>query len=67
MPTLKSKLAFAELEEAYDLLADAIDQAGEAKETLFLTKLALGLVSQVDGLETARAVIAASLNDLGKR
>lgn len=31
----------ADLETAYDALATAIDQAGEAKASLFLVKLAL--------------------------
>lgn len=61
---LESELAFAHLEEVYDLLADGIDQAGEDKAAVFLSKVALGLASQIQDVERIRAVIAASLKDL---
>ena len=36
-------LPFHDLEDVYDLLAEAIDRAGPDHETLYLTKLALVL------------------------
>jgi hypothetical protein len=61
---IESKLPFAELEEAYDLIARGIDQAGEAKAPLFLAKLALALASQLSDGAALRAMIEASLKDL---
>ena len=34
-------LSFAQLEQVYERLAEAIDQAGPANEAVFLTRLAL--------------------------
>lgn len=58
------KLAWADLEEAYDLIAAGIDRAGAARAQLFLAKLALALASQLDGLEGLRGAVEASLRDL---
>ena len=61
---LAKKFANPQLEETYDLIAEAIDKAGEAKQALFLAKLALALANMVgDPREVARAVEAA-LRDL---
>ena len=40
-PTQPAKLTVPALEQVYDALATAIDQAGPDKATLFLVKLAL--------------------------
>ena len=61
---IRSKLPFADLEEAYDLIAAGIDRAGEDKARLFLAKLALALASQADDAGQVRAAIEASLKDL---
>ena len=54
-------LPFDDLERAFDLIADAIDDVGEQHETLFLSKLALALVHRIgdfsdieSAVETAR-------------
>lgn len=44
---LAKRFSTAQLEEVYDQLATAIDNAGEAKEVLLLTKLALILSNLV--------------------
>ena len=60
---ITSKLPFTELEDAYDLIAAAIDRAGD-NATLFLAKLALALTSQLEAPGQLRAAIEASLRDL---
>jgi hypothetical protein len=60
---ITSKLPFAQLEDAYDLIAAAIDRAGD-NETLFLAKLALALTSQLEEPGQLPAAIEASLRDL---
>ena len=62
---LTSTLPFANLEDAYDLIAAGIDGAGKDKANLFLAKLALALASQVSDPAQIRAAISASLKDLG--
>jgi hypothetical protein len=61
---IQSKLPFAELEDAYDLIASGIDRAGEGKAQLFLAKLSLALASQLDDAGQLRVAIEASLRDL---
>jgi len=61
---IRSKLPFADLEDAYDRIAAGIDRAGEDKAQLFLAKLALALASQADDAGQVRAAIEASLKDL---
>ncbi|HLN49122.1 MAG TPA: hypothetical protein VK251_06395 [Steroidobacteraceae bacterium] len=54
----------AALEEVYDLIAEGIDRAGEAKAALFLAKLSLALAYLArDSAKVAQAVDAA-LRDL---
>jgi len=52
------------LEEAYDLIATAVDQAGPEKEALFLAKLALALANAVNDNDALRDLIAAASRDL---
>jgi hypothetical protein len=61
---ITSKLPFADLEDAYDLIAAGIDRAGAGKAQLFLAKLALALASQLDDAGLVRVAIEASLKDL---
>jgi hypothetical protein len=44
----------AALEKAYDLIADGIDRAGEAKAPLFLAKLSLALAYLAGDSEAER-------------
>jgi hypothetical protein len=61
---IESKLPFADHEDAYDLIAAAIDRAGNEKSALFLAKLAPALASQLDDPEKLRTAVDASLRDL---
>lgn len=58
---MKQTLEFAELEQVYDLLAEAIDEAGPDQEAVFLAKLALLLARQVPDVDCIREAIAAAL------
>jgi hypothetical protein len=62
MPTLP----FDELETAYEVLATAIDRAGEAKETLFLVKLALAQAHYAGSLAAFQQAVAMALEDIGQ-
>jgi hypothetical protein len=58
-------LAFEALERVYDQLAAAIDQAGEAHEALFLTKLVMVMAHRAgEGLDFGGCV-ATALENLG--
>ncbi len=60
---MKQTLEFAELEQVYDLLAEAIDEAGPEREALFLAKLAMLLARQVPDVECIRDAVATALKD----
>lgn len=47
-----------DLEAAYELIAQAIDEVGPEHERLFLAKLALALANETEDLERVRAAIA---------
>jgi len=57
-------LSVASLEVIYDCLADAINAAGEEKDALFLTKLALLMANQLGDEAQVRALIEQALQDL---
>jgi len=57
-------LDIAGLEDVYDALASAIDQAGEGKSELFLVKLALLNANALGDPQRMRAHIDAALQDL---
>lgn len=57
-------LTITGLEEVYDALAIAIDQAGEAKAELFLVKLALLNANALCDPAIFKTHIASALNDL---
>lgn len=58
---MKETLEFAELEQVYDLLAEAIDEAGPERETLFLAKLAMLLAQQIPDVDRIREAVASAL------
>jgi hypothetical protein len=60
-----SQMPFDDLESAYETLATAIDTAGEEKETLFLTRLALVLAHEIGDIATFKQAVATALEDLG--
>lgn len=57
-------LDIADLEQVYDALANAIDQAGSDKSELFLVKLALLNAKALGDPQKFEAQIAAALQDL---
>ena len=62
-PSAAAGLSIAGLEQVYDTLATAIDQAGPAKAQLFLVKLALlNANALADAEQFARQVQAALLD-----
>ena len=58
------KLSTAEIEAAYDLIAEGIDRAGEDKAKLFLAKLSLALANLTGDLAVVRQAVDAALKDL---
>lgn len=60
-----SKLSPDDLEAAYEALALAIDAAGEPRETLFLTRLALLLAQEFGDIAAFKRSIETALEDLG--
>lgn len=59
-----TELSVTDLEAIYDRLAEAITAAGEEKEALFLTKLALLLANQLGDREAVDAAIDEALLNL---
>ena len=57
-------MRFEELEQAYENLAEAIDRAGPANESLLLAKLALSLAHHIGDIDVVRACIEQALQDL---
>ena len=57
-------LAFNELEQVYDLMARAIDQAGEENEALFLSKLGITLAHRLGDLDAVREAIGIAARGL---
>ncbi|HEY8353170.1 MAG TPA: hypothetical protein VIK87_11550 [Sphingomonadales bacterium] len=53
-----------DLEEVFDKIAEAIDEAGPKRETLFLAKLALTLAHRLRDPGAVDAAITAALADL---
>jgi hypothetical protein len=49
-----------ELEQAYDLIAEAIDRAGREQETEFLARLCLALSAQLESASQVKAAIHAA-------
>ena len=58
-----SGLSDAELEEIYDLIADAIDRAGPRKESLFLAKLCLALAHDAKDAGAVRRAIRIAMEE----
>jgi hypothetical protein len=59
-----SAMPFEEFEAAYEMLATAIDSAGEEREALFLTRLALVLGHQLGNIVVFRKAITTALEGL---
>ena len=59
-----SAMPFEDFETAYETLATAIDQAGPAREALFLTRLALVLGHELGDNAAFRKAIETALDGL---
>jgi len=59
-----SAMPFEDFETAYETLATAIDQAGPAREALFLTRLALVLAQKLGDVAAFRTAIETALDGL---
>jgi hypothetical protein len=57
-------MPFEELEQVYERLAAAIDEAGEGSDTLFLTKLVLLLAQRHADGASFEACVRVALRDL---
>jgi hypothetical protein len=61
---IATKLSTAEIEAAYDLIAEGIDRAGEGNARLFLAKLSFALANLTGDLAAVRQAVDAALEDL---
>ena len=59
-----SQMPFDDLEAAYEALAVAIDAAGEKREALFLTRLALVLAHEVGDIDAFKRAVQTALEEL---
>jgi hypothetical protein len=66
MTTMTQPLTFDELEKVYELLAAAIDKAGENKETLLLCKLCLTLAHRLGELDQVETALRIAEQDLDR-
>jgi hypothetical protein len=57
---MQSLLSEADLERAYDLVAQAVDRVGPAREAAFLARLALALSAQLPSIEQVIEAIRAA-------
>ncbi|MBS0468074.1 MAG: DUF2783 domain-containing protein [Proteobacteria bacterium] len=64
MNTTSHSLSLTDLENVYDRLAQAIDQAGQDKADLFLVKLALLNAQALGDAELFARQVACALQDL---
>jgi hypothetical protein len=60
----RSTLAFEDLEQVYERIAEALDDIGAERERLFLAKLALTLSHQLGDLDRIEAAIEIAKRDL---
>jgi len=65
-PMLEKRMSVGDLEQVYDVLADAIEDSG-SKSELYLAKLALALANLVGDRTEVERAIRASLRDLPPR
>ena len=59
-----SQMPFDDLEAAYEALAVAIDAAGEKREALFLTRLALLLAHELGDVTAFKRAVQTALEEL---
>jgi len=61
---MHNTLSEPELEQAYDLIATAIDRVGRTDESLFLAKLCLALSAQLQSVDLIAEAIRTAERDL---
>jgi len=61
---IERRMSMPEIERAYDLIAEGIDQAGPDKASLFLAKLSLALANLVGDIKSVEAAVIAAGRDL---
>ena len=64
MTSPTTPLTIPQLEQVYDTLAEAIDQAGPERTELFLTKLSLLLANAIGDAAAVTCSVQAALLDL---
>ena len=64
MTSPTTPLTIPQLEQVYDTLAEAIDQAGPERTELFLTKLSLLLANAIGDAAAVTCLVQAALLDL---
>lgn len=57
-------LAFAELEQVYELMARAVDRVGADNEALFLSKLSMILAHRLGDLQAVREALEIAAREL---
>ncbi len=60
---MTNELSQAELEEAYDLIAEAIDGVGPEDQSLFLAKLCLALANGARDVAAVRRAVAVAMDE----
>lgn len=61
---MQRALSETELEQAYDLIAQAVDRVGAVRESAFLARLALALCAQLRSVDLLAEAIRVSERDL---
>jgi hypothetical protein len=61
---MKRQITEAELEEAFERIARAIDQVGPEQQAQFLAKLCLALATQLPSIDPIEDAIRAAQEDL---
>jgi hypothetical protein len=57
---MKSQISQADLEQAFERIAQAVDRVGKAHEADFLAKLCLALATQLPSIDPIAAAIRAA-------
>ncbi len=64
---MKRQISEAELEQAFERIAKAIDEVGPAQQAQFLAKLCLALATQLPSIDPIEDAIRAAQEDLQAR
>ena len=64
---MKRQITEAELEQAFERIAEAIDRVGKEREAEFLAKLCLALATQLPSIDPIADAIRAAEEDLPPR